>query len=224
MRLRLVPTVACLLLMVAMARAWVPVPRCKQDPASTIPVMAVYTTTHDRACVVHAAVYPDGRLIWTPGYRKLAYPKPYETPQYELGSIYSVQEAMIDPAEVAALVVSIRARKQLAEYKHSKRGVIVGYPYPIIAFREGGEGMWLSSSYEFDPSGIFHTPAPPPPEEQIFLDDWAFLKGQLFDLVEAHEQEGITAGPFQFAQVIVEDGDTTATLTPISPPTPSPTP
>jgi hypothetical protein len=224
MRLRFLPACLFALLMAAVAWAWVPVPRCKQDPASTIPVMAVYTTTHDRACGVHAAVYPGGRLIWTPGYRELAFPKPYTSPELETGSIYSVQEAMIDPAEVAALAARIRARKQLAEYKHSKRGVIVGYPYPIIAFREGGEGMWLSSSYEFDPSGIFHTPAPPAPEEQIFLDDWAFLKGQLFDLVEAHEQEGITAGPFQFAQVIVEDGDTTATLTPIAPPTPSSTP
>ncbi len=224
MRLRLVPAVACLLLMVTMVRAWVPVPRCKQDPASTIPVMAVYTTTHDRACVVHAAVYPDGRLIWTPGYRTLAFPPPedYATPEYELGSIYSVQKAMIDPAEVTALVARIRARKSLSAYKRSTRGLALGFPYPIIVVREGGEGMWLSSSYEFDSSGIFQTPAPPSPEEQVFLDDWAFLKDQLFDLVEAHEQEGVTVGPFLFSKKGAEDSDTTATLTPIAPPTPTP--
>ncbi len=56
------------------------------------------------------------------------------------------------------------------------------------------------------------------------MGDWEFLKDQLFALVDRYQSQGVATDPLQFSEIFVEDSDTTATLTPIVPPTPSPTP
>jgi hypothetical protein len=224
MRLRLLPAFLCALLMAAVAWARIPVPSCKEAPSAAPSVLAIYTADHSGSCVVHAEVFADGRLLWTPGYRKLDLPESLSRPERELGSIYTAYTTVISPAEVTALTERINARKPVGQYRRKGLPLVTHLPYLNIVYRQGGEALWLLSGHENDPNRLLSTPEPLTQDQQIFMADWEFLKDQLFDLVDRHQPQGVATDALQFSEIFVEDSDTTATLTPITTPTPSPAP
>ena len=224
MNQRLLPPLAFVLLLSVASWARIPVPSCREAPSAAPPVMAIYTADHSGSCVVHAEVFEDGRLLWTPGYRKLDLPGSLSRPERELGSIYTAYMVTISPAEVAALTDRIKARKSVGQYRRKGLPLVTHFPYVNIVYRRGGEALWLVSGHENDPNRLLSTPEPLTQDQQTFMGDWEFLKDQLFDLVDRYQSQGVSTDPLQFSEIFVEDSDTTATLTPISPPTPSPTP
>jgi hypothetical protein len=186
-------------------------PQCAEDPST--PTLAVFSTGHAAECVIHAVVYPNGKLIWVNKYRKFAWPKPFSQSDTDLSSIFTVKSAQIDTSEVLALVAQIRAHRPLAEYLEHPFGVPMSFPAQNIVFADHGEHLEMVSGHEFSNDLLLKrianpsaTPVPLTHDQQTFVQDWDFIKGLMFDLVDRHAAEGVAIGPLHFKEVDLKDG------------------
>jgi len=175
------------------------------------PILALYSESVPHASL-HAAVYEDGSLVWTPGYRNYSLPPDWQRHDQHTSATlpisvsFTVSRALLTPTEVDELVERIDAHKPLANWGRRGKGEAQSPSFDqVLYFCRGGERFEMRTNFETTMSRALQlledpgaTPTPVWPDFAEFEADWLMVKGELFRLIEEKSPSAESLGPVLF--------------------------
>jgi hypothetical protein len=187
------------------------VPEVNREDIPARPMLAIFTVGANNFMRLHAALYEDGTLLWTEGYRSFASP-----PGVVSGDDGTTTCTMFRHLLTAQYVDEVRSqilsRKSVPEYGERGYAFEGDAPYQTILFRSDGAHFKLESGHETSLRGFLErtahpnaSPTPVPPAAESFIEDWDSVKNVLFDLVDEHKASSKNLGAVSFHREFVSD-------------------